>query len=553
MASSPRGQHELDFEAEEAAILAAVGESRLICWSRTPATRSSWLTGWPALGGMPVVHLSCHGLNNWPARPGDPGVPVLMMEDELGAGRPTTAGDLAGLLTGGAAAAVRVGVPDRDRRGCSRSPAARGRPQGRTRPVAAGGLVAHSLATALVAAGFPAVIGWDGSVDDRAATAFAERLYRALADRADLAVAVGDARRVLLESEDPVVRADWHLARLWLGPAGGGPLVAGSRKRSLVTGDPRHEDVPGPQAAGAGGGGGDVRGPPPGTAAGAAGAALGGPGRGAAARAGPAGQVQPGRPDRRPLPGATRWRWCSATTGRWPSWTRSRTAVRANPAARQLIESRLPEVRQRPEAIEAVLVDLLAGPCAQAGDGGQRPLLLVIDDLEQILVADPAGPHRVAPEHAPVLAGVLRAFDPAETDSRLLLTSRFTFTLDGLQDRLEAVQLRPLSAVAQRKLQRRQQALTPPERQAERAGLAGRALAVSRGNPGLQDLIGLRLVYGEQVSAGPGRGRGGRHGSLPGAGRPARRCRGAGVPGEPGPGHPAGRGRAGRTWRCCGR
>ena len=120
-------------------------------------------------------------------------------------------------------------------------------------------------------------------------------------------------------------------------------------------------------------------------------------------------------------------------------------AVRANPAARQLIESRLPEVRQRPEAIEAVLVDLLAGPCAQAGEGGQRPLLLIIDDLEQILVADPAGPHKVAPGQAPVLAGVLRAFDPAETDSRLLVTSRFTFTLDGLQDRLEAVQLRPLS------------------------------------------------------------------------------------------------------------
>jgi hypothetical protein len=29
MASSPRGQHELDFEAEEAAILSAVGESRI--------------------------------------------------------------------------------------------------------------------------------------------------------------------------------------------------------------------------------------------------------------------------------------------------------------------------------------------------------------------------------------------------------------------------------------------------------------------------------------------------------------------------------------------
>ena len=101
--------------------------------------------------------------------------------------------------------------------------------------------------------------------------------------------------------------------------------------------------------------------------------------------------------------------------------------------------------------------------------------------------------------HARVLAAVLRAFDPAETDSRLLVTSRFTFTLDGLQTRLETVQLRPLSPVAQRKLQRRQQALTPAERLAERSGLAGRALAVSRGNPGLQDLIGLRLVYGEQV------------------------------------------------------
>jgi hypothetical protein len=68
--------------------------------------------------------------------------------------------------------------------------------------------VAHSLATALIEAGFPAVIGWDGSVGDEAATVFAERLYRGLADRADLAVAVGDARRVLLESDDPHVRGD---------------------------------------------------------------------------------------------------------------------------------------------------------------------------------------------------------------------------------------------------------------------------------------------------------------------------------------------------------
>ena len=55
--------------------------------------------------------------------------------------------------------------------------------------------------------------------------------------------------------------------------------------------------------------------------------------------------------------------------------------------------------------------------------------------------------------------------------------------------------------MAQRKLQRRQQDLTPAERLAERAGLAARALKVCRGNPGLQDLIGLKLLYGAHVSA----------------------------------------------------
>jgi hypothetical protein len=301
MASSPRGQHELDFEAEEAAILRAVGETRLDLLVEDTGDPEQLAHRLAGTGGMPVVHLSCHGLNNWQTRPGDPGVPVLMMEDETGAGRPTTAGDLAGLLTGvprlvfvsacltatGADAGAHL-PPGNGHKG---DPGAGG-----------AGLVAHSLATALVAAGFPAVLGWDGSVEDRAATAFAGRLYRALADRGDLAVAVGDARRVLLESPDPVVR----------GGLASGPVVAGPGWRRSAgrrhpetfpgPGDSRYQDVPGPQAAGAGGGGGDVRGAAAGAAAGAKGPAVGGAGGGAAARAGAAGQVQPGRPDHRPVP-----------------------------------------------------------------------------------------------------------------------------------------------------------------------------------------------------------------------------------------------------------
>jgi len=503
MASSPRGQHELDFEAEEAAILTAVGETNLDLMVDDTGDPEQLANRLAAADGMPVVHLSCHGLNNYPVRPGGPGgpggpgVPVLMMEDDAGAARPTTAGDLSSLLTpvprllfvSACLTATGADATPGLLTGVGRDLGADG----------GGKLAAHSLASALVTAGFPAVLGWDGSVTDRSATVFAQRLYRSLADRADLAAAVGDARRMLLDSPDRAVCADWHLARLWLGPAGGGPLVAGIRERSLVTATrgtktflDRKQQVPVAtvemfvgrrpelqQALRA------LR------SADRAGVLLHGQGR--LGKSSLAARIADRFPDHAVAV-------AFGDYGAVAIAVAVAEAVQANPAARQLIEARLPELRQWPEAIEPVLASLLAGPCARLGTAGRRPLLLILDDLEQILVRDPDGPHRVAPAHTAILAGVLRAFNPERTDSRLLVTSRFTFTLDGLQDRLADVQLRPMSPVAQRKLQRRQQALTPAGRRAGRARLAPRALAVSRGNPGLQDLIGLRLVYGEHVS-----------------------------------------------------
>ena len=266
---------------------------------------------------------------------------------------------------------------------------------------------------------------------------------------------------MLLHAEDPAVRADWHLARLWLGPAGGGPLVAGTRKRSLVTATHgtktflgRKQQVPVAAAEMFVGRRLELQQALRALRSGErAGVLLHGQGRlGKSSLAARIADRHPGYA-------------VAVVFGDYSALgilDAVADAVRANPAARQLIESRLPEVRQRPEAIEGVLTRP-AGRAVRPGRAtdGQRPLLLIIDDLEQILVADPAGPHQVAAGHAPVLAGVLRAFDPAETDSRLLVTSRFTFTLGGLEARLEDVQLRPLSPVAQRKLQRRQQALDP--------------------------------------------------------------------------------------------
>ncbi|GHJ09695.1 hypothetical protein TPA0907_40620 [Micromonospora humidisoli] len=498
MAAAPRGQRELDFEAEEAAILRAVGEARLDLMVEDTGDPTQLAHRLADLGGLPVLHLSCHGQNNWREQPDRRAEPVLMLEDELGDERPTTATDLVGLLTTMprlvfVSACLTATAAD----ATGQLPPGPGRRAGTGTPTAGAELLAHSLATALVSAGVPAVLGWDGSVGDRSATVFAERLYGRLGDRADLAVAVADARRTLLESTTPRLRADWHLARLWLGPGGGGPLVAGTRRRSLVSAVrgtkkflDRKQHVPVATADMFVGRRPELQQSLRALRSGdRAGVLLHGQGR--LGKSSLAARIVDRFPDR--AVGVV-----FGDYGALAVLDAVADAVRANQQARELIARRLPEVRSRPDALEAVLIDLLTGPCAQTGEG-QRPLLLIIDDLEQILRPDPAGRHRVTAEAAPVLAAVLRAFDPAETDSRLVLTSRFLFTLDGLESRLTPVQLRPLSGVAQGKLHRRQQALVPPDRQAERARLARRALWVSRGNPGLQDLIVLRLVYSEQV------------------------------------------------------
>ncbi|WP_203832818.1 CHAT domain-containing protein, partial [Actinoplanes lobatus] len=505
MASAPRRQRELDFEAEESAILTAVGDTRVDLVVEDTGDPEQLGLRWADLGGLPVLHLSCHGVNNWPASPGGPRVPVLMMEDEVGDGLPVTASELIGrlsvrprlmfvsaCLTATPADAEGYLPPGQDHRSPG-EPADGGPGTSEVVPVA------HSLSTSLVRAGVPAVVGWDGSVTDGAATLFARHLYQRLGLRLDLAAAVGDARRKLLACEQPLLRADWHLARIWLGPAGGGPVVAGTRKRQWMSAlhgtktflDLKRRHVPVAAAEMFVGRRREMR-----QALRVlrgnehAGVLLHGQGR--LGKSSLAARLADRFGDRA----------VAVVFGDYTALgvlEAVAAAVEDNPAARSLIEARRAEVRDQPEALRWLLVDLLSGPCFQAGSEGQRPLLLIIDDLEQILEPQSEGPHRVAAGCAPVLAAVLGAFDPERGDSRLVLTSRFVFTLDRLQERLEPVQLAPLTGVAQRKLAVRQRAVPSEQLREARAGLAARAVAVSGGNPGLQDLVALRLVYSPQV------------------------------------------------------
>jgi CHAT domain len=96
MAAAPRGAQALDFEAEEAAIMAAAGRDLdlLVEESGDPEELGRRLVKLKPT--LPVLHLSCHGHNAWRGKESNQAPqPVLMLEDGAsGDQRPTTASDL---------------------------------------------------------------------------------------------------------------------------------------------------------------------------------------------------------------------------------------------------------------------------------------------------------------------------------------------------------------------------------------------------------------------------------------------------------------------------
>lgn len=475
MAAAPRGPHDvLDYEGEENAILNATGTlpiDLVVEESGNPDLLAERLA---ELEAMQVLHLSCHG-HSEPA-------PVLLLEDEEGGPLPT--GPAALIETLGAHLPRLAFVS-----ACLS---------------AAAGSLADPLAMTLVRAGVPSVLGWDGSVHDREAIAFAHSLYRNLATRRQsVEEAVAAARRELLNAETPERRRDWHLARLWLGATGGGVIVGGKRQRHKLARDHGHKQFLDKHGA-----------------------------RPVASRQAFVGRRRElqeglkvlregtgllihgmGRLGKSSLAARLARRRAHDLTlvvifGRYDAVSIADEIRAACPAARDLVDAARPRLRDAPGALEDLLRDILEGPCAQTGGG--TPVLLVIDDLERILEEPPeAGPWRVKPAFQPVMRAVLRAFDRAQTDSRLLLTSRYMFTLpDGgvdLAQRLHALQLPPMDAAGRRKQALRR--LQAENREAvaadeERRRLLDRCVVLAHGSPGLQDLLfGLALENPQAAEA----------------------------------------------------
>ena len=474
MAGAPRGVNELDFEAEETAILDATGSLGLDLTVEESGNPELLAEAMARLDDVPVLHLSCHGTS-------DP-VPVLVLEDEVGGRLETDATTLINTLQHCLPRLLFLSA-------CK---------------TAAAGALADALAVTMIRAGLPATLGWDDSVSDGEAIGFAAELYRNLARRGTVEEAAGAARRALLNGERP--SRDWHLARLWLGPSGGGALVSGRNQKRQMLGrehgfkaflDKKGESPVASRDAFVGRRrevqtslavlrGDDHK-------------ALLIHGMGRLGKSSLAARITHRRPDLTPV----------VIYGRYDARSIADGIKDACPPAADLIETGRGALHDDPGALEGLLRAVLEGPCRQAGDG--KPIILVIDDLEQIL-EDPApgGRHRVRADFEPVLRAVLRAFDLAATDSRLLLTSRYRFTLphDGVElgDRLHPLPIPPMpSAAARKQAFRREQAhgsavVDAAERKARQA-LLDRCIEVAGGSPGLQDtLFDLALEAPEEAA-----------------------------------------------------
>ncbi len=482
MAAEVEGPHVLDYEREEVAFLNAgrgLNAHLVIEESGSAAglaLRLKKSRRWEAL------HLTCHGDLG---RTG----PYLALETEEGALDPVDADRLCTLL-GDENQMPRLVFLSACRTA--------------ERP----GASATSFVQALITAGVANAVGWDGSVLDSEAIHFTEPFYRELAGGRSVTYAAAVARHAVLAANG----AHWHLARVWLGPRGGGPLcMPGNRTRPVhrnaadkVFLDKAKGRVPVATAEQFVGRRRSIQAAMRAWNNGTAGILI--QGMGNLGKSSLAERIASRLDNHRTL----------VVFERYDAHTVFQTLVDALPEDQQLAINREyeTEIINNPAALKLVLQMLLKGPFS--GHGGSRPILLIIDDLERIL-ADPKPGEQATPFKTPadgaVIAAVIAAFSHAgrETASRLLITSRYRFALTGAQgddlaSRLSMIALPPMDDV-QRTKQMRTAArlngrLRMPGADLELDGLERRIRAAAGGNPGLQEILTRPLLTIRDRAAG---------------------------------------------------
>ncbi len=489
MAAAPEGERELNFETEEAAIRLAteclplqlvVEESGCARFLKDRLAQD---------GPFEVVHVSCHG-----GILKDVG-PILALETFEGDRAETTPEQFAEVLGERKPRLVFLST-------CRTAETGKGN----------GADAIEPFARELIRAGVPNVLGWDGSVYDDDAIIFAESFYKELAEHHSVPFAAATARRNLLREHrnDPDKGHHWHLARVYAGPKGAGQCCNSALKKRQFCKDPGYEEfldkansrVPVPTARQFVGRRRKIQAVlwafRKREKAGVLIFGMGNLGKSSVA-ARVANRMTkhetvvvyedydaPAIFDQliAALPGRKRAEW----EQRWREGIATKGAVLG-------------------DALEEMLEDPF----------NTRPILLIIDDLEQILETPEPGRTYTRVKDASgtpdawrnSMIAVLRAFGRATTESRLLLTSRYVFSLpDGkghdLADALARVQLHPMNDKEREKqwwAARRVAGHPVPEEDGLEYSLVKRAREVAGGNPGLQEILCQPILAGEMEAA----------------------------------------------------
>ncbi|MDJ0631456.1 MAG: CHAT domain-containing protein [Rhodobacter sp.] len=545
MAAAPEGASELDFEAEEVSIINATNSTTgpaplvhlVVEESGALAPLSERLDGRD--GAFEVLHISCHG--DIIAPKGPDGVrdgaerPVLILETEEGDAHEVSAPDLIGtcqdtlppLMFVSACRTAQSGGPDtlRDAVGMRRDGPgeAPGLLPGRLRARDMAGDAAGPAAEAAepyvleLVRGVANVVGWDGSVYDHDATAFATSFYGALSNGRDVPTAAAMARRDLLlaQGQDPRNGRHWHLARVYLGAAGGGPICRpGLDTRDAPVAEPAFLDSENRiKVAGRDTFVGRRRTVQHAVAILRRGSrALLAHGIGNLGKSSLAARIAgrltgyetvvvvspketPGSANARVIFGQLKSA-VDAMADALP-WDSAEARTLRNDIAKMEAD-----LADRPERFEAILRTLLAGPFKTS------PVFLVLDDFENSLET-PTSEAPVVQPKAHLLAdlrAVFRAFAGPGVTSRLMVTCRYDFILPDAQGTdlttpfLERLPLTPMSErerVKQWQARERARKTDAGETAAEIDGtLVQRLLAASGGNPGLQEVLTQPLLRG---------------------------------------------------------
>jgi hypothetical protein len=204
MAAEVEGQSILNYEQEEAAILQATTSPTLNLSVEESGAVEFLGQRIADDGPFEALHLSCHGEIV-------KGEPVLALEN------PEGGLDLAGIAKLSQAFGEEGKKPALVFLSACRT--------------GEHGTAAAAFVQSLVRSGILNAIGWDGSVYDSDAITFAEIFYEELARGGSVAYAAAGARGSLLRAHlsEPRQGRHWHLARVYLGPRGGGALRASNK------------------------------------------------------------------------------------------------------------------------------------------------------------------------------------------------------------------------------------------------------------------------------------------------------------------------------------